>query len=230
MREFKTFVSVKRRKSFYFADPIVAVSSQLAKKEETRMKINSKQVQELRTLTGAGVMDCKRTLDETLGDMSKALAMLKEKAAQAAKKKEQNSTRAGYVHSYVHDDGRIGVLIEARCETDFLSKSSDFRTLLKELALQIVSEAPRYVKTNDVPAEILEQVEAEAAAQAADKPASAAPKIIAGKVRKFLSKNCLMEQPFIKNPDVQISNLVQALSAKSGESIQIVQFSRFEIS
>ncbi len=195
------------------------------------MKIEAKQIQELRLATGAGVMDCKRALEGTAGDMAKALAILKEKQAQIAKKKEQNATKAGYVYAYVHGDGRVGVMIEARCETDFLSKSADFRTLVHELALHIASEAPCYVKVSDVPPEVLAAVEAEAeaAALALDRPAAAVPKIKAGKVRKFLSKSCLMEQPFVKNPDVSVSSLVQSLSARSGESVQIVQFSRYEV-
>lgn len=195
------------------------------------MKIEANQIQELRLLTGAGVMDCKRALEGTTGDMAKAQAILKEKQAQIAKKKEQNATKAGYVYAYVHGDGRVGVMIEARCETDFLSKSSDFRTLVRELALHIASEAPRYVKASDVPPEVLAMVEAEAeaAAQALDRPATAVPKIKAGKVRKFLNKNCLLEQQFVKNPDVSVASMLQSLSAKSGESVQIVHFCRYEI-
>lgn len=195
------------------------------------MKIPIQQIQELRDLTGAGVMDCKRALEEAVGDFARARAILSEKAEKVAQKKADREAAVGIVDSYVHGNGRIGVLIEVRCETDFLSESPQFRSLVKDLALQIASEAPRYISAGDVPPEVVEETErkAEENAVALGKPEKAVMQIRAGKVKKMLGQICLMEQAFIKDPEITIGNLVQGFIAKCGENIQVFNFMRYEV-
>lgn len=195
------------------------------------MRIDPQQVKELRHLTKAGVMECKRALEQTSGDMDKALELLQEKAEQTLAEKAEKTIKAGYVYSYIHGDGRIGVLVEARCETDFLSKSEEFRTLVKDIALHIASEAPEYVAVSDVPVTIIEQIkhETETMAKEQGKPAHVVDTIKAGRVKKYLANACLLEQPFHKNPDLQVADLIQALSLKSGENLRLANFCRYQI-
>lgn len=195
------------------------------------MSIDTQRILELRQLTGAGVMDCKRALEEAAGDLEKARALLAAKAAEAAGKRADREIAQGVVEAYVHPGNRIGVLIEVRCETDFLANSPEFRHLVKELCLQIASEAPEYVYPDDVPAEVIERVrqEATANAKALGKPEPVIEQIAAGKVDKYLSHACLLRQRSIKNPDVTIAEMIQALIASSGENIRVIHFTRYEI-
>lgn len=195
------------------------------------MTINTEQILELRRLTGAGVMDCKRALEEADGDIAKARALLAAKAAETAGKKADREIAQGVVEAYVHPGNRIGVLIEVRCETDFLANSPEFRHLVKELCLQIASEAPEYVSPGDVPAEVIERVRQEAReqAKALGKPEPVIEQIAAGKVEKFLSRACLLRQRSIKNQDVTVAEMLQALVASSGENIRVTHFTRYEI-
>ena len=203
----------------------------LKTREVIIMKADLQQIQELRGLTGAGVMECKRTLEEAQGDFAKALAVLDEKAKETAKKKAAREVKAGIVDAYIHGDGRIGVLIEVVCETDFLSKSRDFRGLVRDLMLQIASEGPQYVNAADVPPPVLLAVEeeADAAARSLGKPEGVIRQIKAGKVKKHLSRICLMEQPFIKDPDITVATLVRRFIAKSGENTRVLHFTRYQL-
>jgi elongation factor Ts len=195
------------------------------------VKIDTQQIQELRTLSGAGVMDCKRALEESLGDFAKARALLAAKAEQTSQKKAERTVKAGVVEAYIHGNGRIGVLLEVDCETDFLAESPAFRSLVRDLALQIASEEPQYVSTQEVPPERLREVEneAECNARTLGKPERAIEQIKAGKVRKYLSQVCLLEQRFIKDQEVTPGQLVQALIAQSGENIQVRRFTRYQV-
>jgi elongation factor Ts len=195
------------------------------------MVIDTALIKQLRELTSAGVMECKRALEEANGDFSQAQAVLVERAAKKAEKKADREMKHGVVQAYIHGDGRIGVLLEVHCETDFLSKGEAFRGLVKDLALQIASEAPLYISTNDVPAEAIQQVaaEAETAAREQGKSDKVIEQIKNGKVQKYLSTVCLMEQRFIKDPDLTVGDLVHAFIGQSGENVQIVHFTRRQI-
>lgn len=196
------------------------------------MRVDLNQLQELRSRTGIGVMDCKRVLEETAGDFQKALVLLQDMAAKKAEKKVERTAAAGIVDSYIHGEGRIGVLIEVHCETDFLAKSTEFKELVRALALQIASEAPQYLCAADVPPDVVHKIEseAEATALAMEKPPAVVAKMKAGKVRKFCKEACLLEQPFIKEPDITVGNLLQRFIAKSGELVQVAHFTRYQIS
>lgn len=195
------------------------------------MKIETARIQELRSLTGAGIMDCKRALEESLGDFTRARAVLDEKAAKTANKKADREVKAGIVDSYIHGNGQIGVLIEVHCETDFLSETQEFKALVRDLALQVASESPRYISAEEVPPKLIAGIENQAAeiALALGKPEKAVAQIKAGKVRKFLSEVCLLEQRFIKNPDVTVGSLIQGLVALSGENVQVRHFTRYQL-
>ncbi len=194
------------------------------------MSIQQK-VKELREKTGAGVVECARALEAAGGDVEAALKLLAEKAAARAQEKEGREVRHGLIHAYVHGDGRIGVLIEVRCESDFLSRSEQFRNLVKELALQVAATAPTYVSAADVPAEEIERVREEAKAWAASqgKPEQVVKAIADGKVRQYLTKACLLEQEYVRDPKVRVAELVSSLAASSGEKIEVAAFTRYEL-
>jgi elongation factor Ts len=188
-------------------------------------------VRDLRDRTGAGMMDCKRALSEVQGDLEKAIVYLREKGLAAAAKRAGRAAADGTVDAYIHAGGKIGVLIEVNCETDFVARTDDFRTLVRELAMQVAAANPRYVRREDVPAEVLEQERSIYAAQAANsgKPAAVIDKMVNGKVEKFFSEVCLLEQPFIKDPDKPVSQLVADAVAKMGENIIVRRFARFQL-
>ena len=188
------------------------------------MTIDTAQIKTLRELTGAGIMECKRTLEEAGGDLDKAQALLIERAAEKAEMKSDRATKHGLIDAYIHGDGRIGVLVEVYCETDFLSRSEPFRRLVRDLALQIASESPLFVSVDDVPPEVIQKVESEAesAAMARGKPERVIERIKAGKVRKYLSQVCLLEQRFIRDDSLTVGDLVRTFVGRSGENVQIV--------
>ena len=188
-------------------------------------------VRELRERTGAGMMDCKKALTEVQGDLDKALVYLREKGLAAAAKRAGRTAADGVIASYIHAGGKIGVLIEVNCETDFVARTEDFQNLVKELAMQIAAANPRYVRREDVPAEVLEQERSIYAAQAANsgKPAAVIDKMVAGKVEKFFADVCLLEQPFIKDPDKQVGRLISDAVAKLGENVVVRRFARFQL-
>ncbi len=194
-------------------------------------EVNPALVRELRDRTGAGMMDCKRALTEGQGDVEKALVLLREKGLAAAAKKAGRSASEGAVTAYIHAGGKIGVLVEVNCETDFVARTDDFQSLLKELGMQIAATNPRFVRREDVPAEVIEAERAIYRVQAANtgKPPQVVEKIVDGKIEKFYSEACLLEQPFIKEPDRTVGRLITDLVARLGENLVVRRFARFQL-
>ncbi|MDY3868574.1 MAG: translation elongation factor Ts [Pyramidobacter sp.] len=195
------------------------------------MEITSAVVKELRERTGCGMMDCKKALVECGGDTEKAIDYLREKGLAKAAKKADRNAKDGRVFSYIHNTGKVGVLVEIDCETDFVARTDEFQELGHEVAMQVAATNPAYLAPEDVPAEDLER-EKEIYRQqliAEGKPADRLEKIIEGKVRKFYEQNCLVEQAWIRDGDKKINDLVVALVAKMGENMKIRRFARFSI-
>jgi elongation factor Ts len=188
-------------------------------------------VKQLRELTGAGVLDCKKALDQTNGDFDKAAALLREKGLAAAAKKATREAKEGLIGSYVHMGAKVAALVEVNCETDFVARTEQFQALVKDLAMHVVASRPRYVRREDIPAAELEEERAKFMAQVADsgKPAEVLAKIVDGKLEKYYEDNCLMEQPFIKDPNATIADVITQAIAKLGENIVVRRFSRLEI-
>jgi elongation factor Ts len=188
-------------------------------------------VKELRERTGAGMMDCKKALAETGGDMQKAIDYLREKGLAAAAKKAGRVAAEGVVDAYIHPGGKVGVLLEVNCETDFVARTDDFRALVHDLALQVAAAKPGFVRREDVPEEVLAREKEILAAQAAGegKPEKVIGKIVEGRLEKFFKEACLLEQPFIKNPDITVGQLVNEHIARLGENIIVRRFVRFEL-
>lgn len=195
------------------------------------MSIPASVVKELRERTGAGMMDCKKALAENGGDLEKAADYLREKGLAAAAKKAGRIAAEGLVESYIHGGGRIGVLVEVNCETDFVAKTDEFRTLAKDIAMQIAAAKPEFVKREEVPAEALEHERAILRAQALNegKPANIVEKMVEGRIEKYFKEVCLLEQPFIKDPDMSIKQLLTEKISKIGENISIRRFARYEL-
>ncbi len=193
--------------------------------------ISAKDVMNLRKSTGAGMMACKKALQEAKGDFKEAAILLRKKGIADAAKKMGRETANGKIGSYIHTGGKIGSLVEVACETDFVADTDDFNQLVKDVAMHIAAANPSYLDRDSVPEEVIEK---ESAIQrdmliAAGKPESIADKIVKGKLEKFYKQNCLMEQPFIKNGEETISDLTNSVIAKLGENIKIIGFSRFAI-
>ncbi|MBI1911627.1 MAG: translation elongation factor Ts [Deltaproteobacteria bacterium] len=195
------------------------------------MEISAAAVRELREKTGAGIMDCKKALAQTQGDLEKAITFLREKGLAAAAKKASRVASEGVVQSYIHGGGKVGVLLEVNCETDFVAKTDGFNELVKDIALHIAAMSPQYVNRNEVPAEVVEKEKQIFATQAKEsgKPEQVIQKMVDGKIEKFLKEICLLEQPFVKNPDVTIEKLVVEAIAKLGENITVRRFCRFKV-
>lgn len=195
--------------------------------------ISAQLVNELRTRTGAGLMDCKKALVETNGDMDAAAEILRKKGAATRDKKAGRTAEQGTVASYIHMGGRIGVLVEVNCESDFVAKNELFQAFARDIAMHIAAAAPRFVKREEVPAEeVAKETEiATAAAREAGKPEMAIPKIVAGKLEKFYSEICLLDQPYVKDPAGKktVNDLITEQITKTGENIKISRFSRFQI-
>lgn len=186
-------------------------------------------MKELREKTNAGMMDCKKALDEAAGDMAKAEEILRKKGIASASKKASRVAREGVVASYIHLQGKVGVLVEINCETDFVAKNEVFRDFVKDITLHIAASHPLYVAREQVP-ETLIQAEREIyAAQVAGKPAKIVDKIVEGKIDKFFGTVCLLEQAFIKNPDLTIKDFVNSKIAELGENIVIRRFTRYMV-
>jgi elongation factor Ts len=192
-------------------------------------EISAKMVQELREKTGAGMMDCKKALTEAGGDFTKAEEVLRKKGLSAAAKKTGRAATEGAVTSYIHMGGKIGVLVEVNCETDFVARTDGFQGLVKDIAMQIAAAAPQYVRREEVPAEVVAKELEIAKAQMRDqkKPEAILEKIATGKVEKFYSEFCLMEQAFVKDDKKKMQDVVTEAVAKIGENIQIRRFARF---
>ena len=184
-------------------------------------------VKQLREKTNAGMMDCKRALTESGGDLEKAEALLRTKGIASAGKKSSRATKEGIVASYIHLQGKVGVLVEVNCETDFVAKNEGFRELVKDITLHIAAAHPLYVKREDVPEKLVNSERAIYEAQVKGKPENVVTKIVAGKMDKFYSTVCLMEQGFIKNPDQTVNELVASKIAALGENIVIRRFTRY---
>jgi len=191
------------------------------------MEIDPQLVKQLREKTNAGMMDCKRALAESGGDMEKAETALRTKGIASAGKKASRSTKEGIVASYIHLQGKVGVLVEVNCETDFVAKNENFRAFVKDITLHIAAAHPLYVTRDQVPPQVIAAERAIYEAQVKDKPAAVVGKIVDGKLDKFYSTVCLMEQGFIKNPDQTIQELVQGKVAELGENLVIRRFTRY---
>jgi len=191
------------------------------------MEINPQLVKQLRDKTNAGMMDCKRALAESSGDLGKAEAILRTKGIASASRKASRATREGIVASYIHLQGKVGVLVEVNCETDFVAKNENFREFVKDITLHIAAAHPLYVSREEVPAEMIDAEKAIYESQVKGKPANVVNKIVDGKLDKFYSTVCLLEQGFIKNPDQTIKELLSAKIAELGENIVIRRFTRY---
>ena len=191
-------------------------------------EITAALVKELRERTGAGMMDCKKALSATDGDLEKAIDFLREKGLAAAAKKAGRVAAEGLVEAYIHGGGRIGVLVEVNCETDFVAKTDAFKELVKDIAMHIAATNPSYLKREEVPTAELEHVLAEQARNEG-KPEKIIEKMVAGRIEKYYKEVCLMEQPFVKDPDKTISDLITESIAKIGENISIRRFTRYQL-
>lgn len=194
-------------------------------------EITAALVKELRERTGAGMMDCKKALSATDGDLEKAIDFLREKGLAAAAKKAGRVAAEGLVEAYIHGGGRIGVLVEVNCETDFVAKTDAFKELVKDIAMHIAATNPSYLKREEVPTAELEHEQAVLAEQARNegKPEKIIGKMVAGRIEKYYKEVCLMEQPFVKDPDKTISDLITESIAKIGENISIRRFTRYQL-
>ena len=193
------------------------------------MEISASLVKELRDKTGAGMMDCKKALSETSGDFEKAVDYLRKKGIASASKKAGRATKEGAVTSYIHGEGKVGVLLEVNCETDFVARTEQFRTFVKDVAMHVAAANPIYVRPEEVPADVLakEKEIAIAQMQASGKPAAVLEKIAEGKIKKFYEDSCLLNQAFVKDANKTIDQLLKETIAVLGENIMIRRFSRF---
>src|SRR5215469_12560039 len=192
-------------------------------------ELNANIVKELREKTGAGVMDCKKALAESEGDLEKAVVLLRQKGIAAAAKRVGRVASEGCIGTYIHAGGKLGVLIEVNCETDFVAKTPEFQSLVKELAMQVAAANPRCVSREQLPPEIIAQEREIYAAQSADKPAAVINKIVEGKLDKFYRDVCLMEQGYIRDPARTINEIVTEYSAKVKEKVEVRRFVRFQL-
>jgi len=193
------------------------------------MAISADQVRKLREQTGQGMMECKHALEESGGDLEKAVDILRKKGLATAEKKSGRTAAQGRIHSYIHHNGRVGVLLEVNCETDFVAKTDQFQTLLNDLCLQVCAAAPLAVRREEIPADLVERERDIARAQVTGKPANIVEKIVDGKIDKWFAERVLLEQPFVKEQDRTVSDVLTATIAKIGENIVIRRFARFEI-
>ena len=195
------------------------------------MKITSQMVKELRDKTNAGMMDCKKALGETEGDMEKAIDFLRQKGLAVAQKRSGRSTSEGMVQTYIHAGGKLGVMVEVDCETDFVAKTDDFQNFAKEIAMHIAAMNPIAVRREDISEDLVARESEIYKKQAMDsgKPENIAEKMVTGKLEKYFAEFSLLEQKFVKNPDLSIQDLLNELIAKMGENITIKRFARFQV-
>lgn len=194
------------------------------------MGISAKDVKALRERTGAGMMECKKALEEADGNIDRAVDILRERGLAAAAKKAGRATSEGLIESYIHAGGRIGVLLEINCETDFVANTEDFRGLAHDVAMHVAAARPLYVRREDVPASVIDHEREVLRAQAKNegKPDAIVEKMVEGRVDKYYKEVCLLEQPYVKNPDQTIDQLIKEHIARLGEQIQVRRFVRFE--
>lgn len=195
------------------------------------MSITTAMVKELREKTGVGIMDCKEALAATNGSIEEAQDYLRKKGLQAAAKRAERSTREGSVGSYIHGGGRLGVMIEVNCETDFVARTDDFQELVHDLAMQVAASNPLYPTRDDVPEEVVgkERQILEEQAQASGRPVQAIAKMVEGRLNKYFQEVCLLDQPFVKDPSMSVGDLITAKIAKTGENITVSRFVRFQL-
>jgi elongation factor Ts len=195
------------------------------------VKITSQMVKELRDKTNAGMMDCKKALGETEGDLEKAVDLLRQKGLAVAAKRADRATSEGVVECYIHAGGKLGVMVEVGCETDFVAKTDDFQAFARDVAMHVAAVSPVAVTRDEVPAEMVDRERDIYSNQAKEsgKPDNIIEKIVSGKMEKYLSEICLMDQKFVKNPDLTIQDLLNELIAKMGENISVKRFARFQI-
>ena len=195
------------------------------------MEISIEQVKDLRQRTGAGVIDCKAALLEAKGNMEAAIDFLRRKGLATAAKKAGRIATDGMVSSYIHAGGKMGVLVEVNCETDFVAKTEDFQTFVKNIAMHIAAANPQYIRREEIPGEVLDRERAiyRTQAQEAGKPQKIIDKIVEGKMERFYSEVCLLEQTYVRAPDLTIKELLDAMIAKIGENISIRRFARFQL-
>jgi elongation factor Ts len=192
-------------------------------------QITAELVKTLREKTNVGMMECKSALTEADGDLEKAETILRKKGIAKADKKADRQTKEGIIASYIHLAGRVGVLIEVNCETDFVAKNENFRELVKDITLHIAASNPRFLQREDIPADFIAKEREIAAEQVKGKPANIVDKIVDGKVDKIFADNCLLEQAFIKNPDITIRDLLKSKIAELGENLVIRRFVRYAV-
>ncbi|MEE2962389.1 MAG: translation elongation factor Ts [Myxococcota bacterium] len=195
------------------------------------MAISAKMVQELRSQTGAGIMDCKKALSEADGNLGKAIEFLRKQGMAASQKKAGRIASEGLVGSYIHAGGKIGVLLEVNCETDFVARNDDFQNFVRDVAMHVAAANPQFLSREEVPNDTVEKEKEILSAQIADegKPAEVIQKIVEGRLNKFFKENCLLEQPFVKEPKQSVEEIQNDLIAKIGEKIAIRRYTRFEL-
>ena len=193
------------------------------------VQITAKMVGDLRECTGAGLMDCKRALVESGGDNDKAIELLRKKGVATAAKKAGRDASEGLIDTYIHLGGKVGVLCEINCESDFVAKTDDFKQFVRDVAMHVAAANPVCVSREEIDPDLLEREREVARGQAEGKPIQAVEKIIEGKINKYLSENCLLEQAFVKNPDQTIQEVLTTMIAKMGENMVIKRFARFQI-
>ena len=195
------------------------------------MEITSTMVKELRTKTGAGMMDCKEALASVDGDFEKAIDFLRKKGLSAATKRSSKAAKEGTIASYIHMGGRIGVMVEVNCETDFVAKTDDFQTMARDIAMHVAASNPLYVRPDEIAEDILEREKEIYRSQLREekKPEKIWDKIIEGKLKKYYEDVCLVEQKFVKNQDLTVGTLISNMIAKTGENIMIRRFARFQL-
>ena len=195
------------------------------------MNITSKMVKDLRDKTAAGMMDCKKALTETEGDMEKAVDLLRQKGLAVAAKRAGRATSEGVIETYIHAGGNLGVMVELGCETDFVAKNDDFRNFAKDIAMHIAAVSPLGVTREEVPAEVVAREKEIYVQQALDsgKPEAIVEKMVTGKIEKYLAEVCLLDQKYVKNPDLTVQDLLNELVGKMGENISIKRFARFQV-
>ena len=191
--------------------------------------ITAKMVNDLRGQTGAGLLDCKKALTESNGNVEEAITILRKKGAASAAKKADRMTKEGLIESYIHVGGKVGVLIEFNCETDFVARNDEFKTFVRDLCLQIAAASPLYVSRDQVPEAELAKEREIAAAQVQGKPPAAVQKIVEGKLEKYYSTVCLLDQSFVKLAEKSVKDLITETIAKTGENIQVRRFVRFQL-
>jgi elongation factor Ts len=193
------------------------------------MEIDAKVIKDLREKTGAGVMDCKKALAESGGNLEKAAVWLREKGIASAAKRASRVASEGTIGTYIHAGGKLGVLVEVNCETDFAAKGADFQTLVKEIAMQIAATNPRCVRREELAPGIIDQERQIYAQQSAGKPENVVSKIVEGKLEKFYKEVCLLEQPWVKDSNLSITDLIGEYTAKINEKLEVRRFTRFQL-